>query len=209
MTRPWTGCAVMLNAETITESFCLRRWPAFWHESQMPDWVGLTFVKFPTVRSKSPGYARWNERFWKWLVHYQKGFSVLPGVAFRECACFVARPKKVADFEYLQSRIFSLLASTSIEHTLHCINSLPTVQQTFSHCNFNHFLTSLRSTFREALKINTLLSREIPILLLTFYRKRHPLAGGTSSIVHYREYPSDQWDFFVKTQLTIHLKREC
>ena len=90
-----------------------------------------------------------------------------------------------------------------------CTALIPTVQQTFSHCNFNHFLTSLRSTFREALKINTLLSREIPILLLTFYRKRHPLAGGTSSIVHYREYPSDQWDFFVKTQLTIHLKREC
>ena len=133
---------------------------------------------------------------------------MLPGVAFWECACFVARPKKVADFEYLQSRIFSPLASTSIEYALRCIPFLP-YNKHFSHYNLNQFLTSLRSTFREALKINTLLSREIPILLLTFYRKRHPLAGGTSSIVHYREYPSDQWDFFVKTQLTIHLKREC
>ena len=132
---------------------------------------------------------------------------MLPGVAFWECACFVARPKKVADFEYLQSRIFSLLASTAIEHILHCINSLPTVQQTFSHCNFNHFLTSLRSTFREALKINTLLSREIPILLLTFYRKRHPLAGGTSSIVHYREYPSDQ-NITPKTQRNDNFSRD-
>ena len=153
MTRPSPWCTVMLNAETITESFCLRRWPAFWHESQMPDWVGLTFVKYPAVRSKSPGYAQWN----------QKGFSVPPAVAFQECACFVARPKKVAVFEYL----------TSIEYTLHCI-PFPTYNKHFSHCNFNHFLTSLRSAFREALKINTLLSREIPILLLPFYRKRHP-----------------------------------
>ena len=165
----------------------------------MPDWVGLILVKFPTVRSKSPGYAWWNGWFWKWLVHYQKGFSVPPVVAFRESACFVARPKKVAVFEYLPSRILSPLASTSIEYALHCIPFLP-YNKHFSHYNLNQFLTSLRSTFREALKINTLLSREIPTLLFPFYRKRHPLAGGTSSIVHYGEYPSGQWDLVMKFQ---------
>lgn len=138
-----------------------------------PTQSGLTFVKFATVRSKSPGYARWNGRFWKWLVHYQKGFSVLPGVAFRECPCFDARPKKVADFEYLQSRIFSLLASTSIEHTLHCINSLPTVQQTFSHCNFNHFLTFLRDLLSD--KYFTFSWNSYPFINLL--PKKAPLSG--------------------------------
>ena len=46
----------------------------------------------------------------------------------------------------------------------------------------HQFVTSLRYTFREALKINTFLSREIPILLFPLYRKRYPLRGGTFSI---------------------------
>lgn len=52
-----------MNAESITKSFRFsRRWPAFWHEGQMPDWAGFLWVKFPAVGSKTPvkcpGYSR-------------------------------------------------------------------------------------------------------------------------------------------------------
>ena len=65
----------MLNAERITKSFCLRRWPALWHESQIPDRAGLILgQEFPTVRSKTPvkcpgGMPGRNGCLWNWLVH--------------------------------------------------------------------------------------------------------------------------------------------
>ena len=40
-TEYWSNVLHMLNAERITKSFCLQRWPEFWHESQMPYWAFL------------------------------------------------------------------------------------------------------------------------------------------------------------------------
>ena len=44
-TEYWSNALHMLNAERITKSFCLRRWPEFWHESQMPYWAFLILGK--------------------------------------------------------------------------------------------------------------------------------------------------------------------
>ena len=42
----------MLN-ERITKSFGLRRWLAFWHESQMSDWAGLILGQSPYCTNKN------------------------------------------------------------------------------------------------------------------------------------------------------------
>ena len=40
-TEYWSNALHMLNAERITKSFGLQRWPEFWHERQMPYWASL------------------------------------------------------------------------------------------------------------------------------------------------------------------------
>ena len=138
----------------------------------------------------------------EWVVLKMTG--TLPKRIFSTPGCCFSEIRMLRRYakEYLPSRIFSPLASTSIEYTLHCIPFLP-YNKLFSYYNLNQFLTSLRSTFRETLMIYTLLYREIPILLFPFHRKRYPLAGGTSSIVHYRDYPSGQWDLVMKFQFHV------
>ena len=49
----WT--AVHMLYEAIVKSFCLRRWPAFSHESQMPDWVGLILGQIPHRMEQTSG----------------------------------------------------------------------------------------------------------------------------------------------------------
>ena len=44
------------------ESFCLRSWQAFWHESQMPNWAGLILSQIPHWTEQMPGLCpegRW------------------------------------------------------------------------------------------------------------------------------------------------------
>ena len=62
--------------------------------------------------------------------------------------------------------------------------------------NLQLVVASLRCNFKEALKINALLSRAF----IHLYSKKVLLSGGTSSIVHYREYPSGQRDLVMKFQ---------
>ena len=175
----------------------MRRWPAFWHESQMPDWMGLILVKFPTVRSKplvkSPGYAQCDGRLWKWLYITKNDFQYSRLLLIGN-----------AQASYLPSKIFK---SPCIY--LNCTASPSHRTTNIFVIKLHQFVTSLRYTFREALRINTLLSREIPILLFPLYRKRYPLRGGTFSIVHYGEYPSGQWDLVMNFQFLVKSCKNC
>ena len=62
--------------------------------------------------------------------------------------------------------------------------------------NLQQVVASLQCNFKEALKINALLSRAF----IHLYSKKVLLSGGTSSIVHYREYPSGKRDLVMKFQ---------
>ena len=55
----------MLNAERVTKSLCLQRWPAFWCESQMLELAGAGLIlgQIPhrteqNSSQMSPGYTR-------------------------------------------------------------------------------------------------------------------------------------------------------
>ena len=47
----------MLNGERIMKSIFLKRWPVFWHESQVQN------------LSQMPGYTLGDGWFWNWLAH--------------------------------------------------------------------------------------------------------------------------------------------
>ena len=75
----------MLN-ERITKSFGLRRWLAFWHESQMSDWAGLILGQSPYCTNKNavkcPCYARGlgggglGDFGLEWYIMFQKSTSM-------------------------------------------------------------------------------------------------------------------------------------
>ena len=86
---------------------------------------------------------------------------------------------------------------------LHVLQLNTPLTESRSYCPANVFVinlqlvvASLRCNFKEALKINALLSRAFIYL----YSKKVLISGGTSSVVHYREYPSGQRDLVMKFQ---------
>ena len=59
---PWTTCTCWMPKEL--------RNPAFWHESQMPNWAGLILGQIPhCTEENSSQMPGGNGRFWNWLVH--------------------------------------------------------------------------------------------------------------------------------------------